>query len=208
MKVLVSLTSPYFSWFENLNTLQRGLFYVSFLTCTCVFPHVPTHTNVLYICMGSEHAAPGRVPAPAKVLPAHTHTRVSPPTHSLGAVLHICLQTPWFPLPEKGICIWSDSTCAFLKVKAETPQKVVCTEHRILSCSSALNVTFLFPFFCFCLTVRGASFLTQQLCRKIIIPHFVLRTNCAERFYRVLEVEREGGCSGSTITTGSTEYRQ
>lgn len=87
------------------------------------------------------------------------------------------------------------------------PEKDVCTEHGILSCSSALNMTFLFLFFCFCLTVRDASFLAWQLCRKIIIPHFVLRTNCAERFYRVLEVEREGGCGGSTIKTGSTEYR-
>lgn len=104
---------PLFSWFKNLNILQRGLFYVFFLTCTCVVPHVPTHTCVLYICMCSKLTAPGRVPAPAKAVPAHTHTRVSPPTHSLGAVLQICLQTPCFPSPEKGICIWSDSTSAF-----------------------------------------------------------------------------------------------
>lgn len=97
-----------FSWFKNLNTLQRGLFYVFFLMCTCVVPCVPTHTAVLYRCMCSEHTAPGRVPV-------HTHTCVSTPTHSLGPVLHICLQTRWqcFPLPKKGICIWSDSTRAF-----------------------------------------------------------------------------------------------
>lgn len=33
-----------FSWFKNLNTLQRGLFYVFFLMCMCVVPCVPTHT--------------------------------------------------------------------------------------------------------------------------------------------------------------------
>lgn len=74
---------PLFSWFKNLNTLQRGLFYVFFLTCICVVPCVPAHPAVLYRCVCSEHTAPpGRVPAPAQALPEHTHTRVSTPTHS------------------------------------------------------------------------------------------------------------------------------
>lgn len=123
----------------------------------CVSP-CAHHTDVLYICMCSEHAAPGRVPAPAKALPEHTHTRVSPPTHSLGAVLHVCLQTPWFPLPEKGICIWSDSTCAFLKVKAETPSKgcMYRTQNIILLLSPKHDIPF--PLLLFLFDCKGCIF--------------------------------------------------
>lgn len=65
-----------------------------------------------------------------------------------------------------------------------------------------------FPFLLFLFGWKGCIFACMTtLQKKIIIPHFVLWANCAEVFYRVLEVEREGGCGGSTIKTGSTEYR-
>lgn len=197
-----------FSWFKNLNTLQRGLFYVFFLTWRCVVPCVPTHTDVLYISAASTQLLAGslRQPrhSPCTLTPVWALPRTAWGLCSTSASKHagdafLCLR--------KGFAFGLTPLVHFRKSKLKHPLKGVCTEHGILSCSSPLNMAFLFPFFCFCLTVRDASFLAWQLCRKIIIPHFVLRTSCAERFYRVLEVEREGGCGGSTVKTGSTEYR-
>lgn len=167
--MLVFLISPCFHGLsKNLNALQRRLFYVSFLVYMCVVFYMPTHTDVLYICMCSQNAPPPRVRAPGRRrTPVHTHTHVnaarrvcshtqaegmccrSVPRHAGGDFL--CLR--------KGFAFGLTLLVHFRKLKLKYPQKDECTEHRVLSWSSALNLTFLFLFFGFHLTVRDASFL-------------------------------------------------
>lgn len=151
--------SPYFSWFKNLNTLQRGLFYVSFLTCTCVFPHVPiTPMCCTYACAASTQLLAGSLHQPRRSLSTLTLVWALPRT-AWGLCSTSASKHHGFLCLKKGFAFGLTPLVHFWKSKLKHPQKVVCTEHRILSYSSALNMTFLFPFFCFCLTVRGASFL-------------------------------------------------
>lgn len=198
VKVLASLTSPCFHGLRTLIHFKEDYFMFSSWHVGVWFPVCPLpQTCCTYACAV-------RAQPLARSLCTLTLTLTAWGLCSTSASKHaghgfLCLR--------KGFAFGLTPLVHFRKSKLKQPLKDVCTEHRILSCSSALNMTFLFPFFWFCLTVRDASFLAWQLCRKIIIPHFVLRTNCAQRFYRVLEVEREGGCGGSTIKTGSTEYR-
>lgn len=169
----------------------------------CVVFYMPTHTDVLYICMCSQNAPPPRVHAHRwTCTPVHTRTHVNTATRarSHAQTEGMCCQSISkhaggdFPCLRKGFAFGLTLLVHFRKFRLKCPQKDECTEHGIVFWSSALNLTFLFVFFCLHLTGRDTSFLAWQLCRKIIIPHFVLKTNCAERFYRVLEVEREGGC--------------
>lgn len=166
----------------------------------CVVFYMPAHTDVLYICMCGQNAPPPRVHAPGRRrTPVHAHVNTATRARSHAQAEGMCCRSVSehaggdFLRLRKGFAFGLTLLVHFRKFKLKYPQKDECTEHGTLSWSSALNLTFLFLFFCFHLTVRDASFLACQLCRKIIIPHFVVRTNCAERFYRVLDVEREGG---------------
>lgn len=121
----------------------------------CVVFYMPTHTDVLYICMRSQNAPPPRVHAPGR-----RHTRVHTRTH-VNTAMRACSHAQ-----AEGMCCGSVSKHAggdflclrkgfafgltllvhFRKLKLKYPQKDECAEHGILSWSSALNLKH--SFFC------------------------------------------------------------
>lgn len=166
----------------------------------CVVFYMPTHTGVLYICMCSQDAPPPGLRAVGRRHPpAHTRTHVNTATRARSRTQAegMCCRSVSkhagsdFLCLRKGFAFGLALLVHFRKLKLKYPQKDECTEHGILSRSSDINLTFLFLSFCFCLTVRDTSSLALHSAEK---SRFPILLYCAERFYRVLKVEREGGC--------------
>lgn len=124
-------------------------------------------SRVVQMCVQRAHSSSWQGPCASPGAPrAHSHPCEH--SHALTAwgLCSTSASKHAFLSLRKGFAFGLTPLVHFRKSMLKHPRKDVWTEHRILSCSSALNMAFLFPFFCFCLTGRDASFLAWQLCRK------------------------------------------
>lgn len=139
----------------------------------CVVFYMPTHTGVLYICMCSQDAPPPGLRAVGwrhtRTCAHHTHVNTASRACSHTQAECMCYRSVSrhagsdFLCLRKGFAFGLTLLVHFRKLKLKYPQKDECTDYGILSWSSALNLTFLFLFICFHLTVRDTSFLAWQL---------------------------------------------
>lgn len=161
VKVLVSLTGPCFHGLRTLIHFKEDYFMFSSWRVRVWFPVCPlTQPCCTDACAASTQLLSGSLCTLTLVwaLPRTAWGLCSTSASKHAGNAFFCLR--------KGFAFGLIPLVHFRKSVLKHPQKDVCTEHRILSCSSALNMAFLFPFFRFCLTGRDASFLAWQLCRK------------------------------------------
>lgn len=167
VKVLVSLTSPCFHGLRTLIHFKEDYFMFSSWCVRVWFPVCP----LTQPCCADACAASTQLLLAGSLCQPWAHSHPCEHSHALTA-RGLCSTSASkhagdaFLCLRKGFAFGLIPLVHFRKSVLKHPRKDVCTEHGILFCSSALNMAFLFPFFCFHLTGRDASFLAWQLCRK------------------------------------------
>lgn len=157
VKVLVSLTAPIFHGLRTLIHFKEDYFMFPSWHVHVCFPMCPSHRCVVHMHVQRARSS-WQGPCTSQGAPwAHSHS--CEPSHAQpGGCAPRLPPNTMVSFAWKRICVWSDSTCAFLKVKAETPSKgcMYRTQNIILLLSPKHDIPF--PLLLFLFDRKGCIF--------------------------------------------------